>query len=300
VNVSSLKNKNAHRKVLVIYNPTAGWRRRRRFEQIISTLVADGVDVDVRATTKRGDAEQFAGEASAEKYDVVAIAGGDGTINEAINGLSDQSPPLAVIPLGTANVLAHEIGQDNSVNEIAKTIAHGQPKNVAIGLVNGRRFVMMAGFGFDAYVVNHVQPKIKRLLGKMAYVLSTLRALCMFSFPAYRVSINGESVDVASAVIANGRYYGGKFVCAREAHLEDARLHAVLFLKPGVLRTLRYAVWLALNRLHKLPDVRIIPATEIAVAYVDDDPVQGDGDIVAHLPAQISLAPRALALLMPS
>lgn len=288
-----------HRRVLVIHNPTAGWRRRRRFERILSALIAEGVDVDVRPTTKRGDAEAFAMSADPEKLDAIAVAGGDGTINEVVNGLGDKKLALAVIPLGTANVLAHEIGLGGTPCEIARTIATGRAQPISVGIVNGRRFVMMAGFGFDAHVVAQVKPAVKKFLGKTAYVLSTLKTLASFRFPRYRVIVDGESFDVASAVIANGHFYGGTFVCAPDARLQDPSLHVVLFMKPGVLRTMRYAVWLALGRLTKLPDVKIVPATDITVERVDAEPVQGDGDILASLPARITLAPAALALLMP-
>lgn len=289
----------APRRVLVIHNPTAGWRRRRRFEKFLSALVDEGVDVHVRPTTQRGDAEAFASEADPSEIDVIAVAGGDGTINEVINGLAASLIPLAVMPLGTANVLAHEIGLTVSATAVAKTIAHATPKPISLGVVNGRRFVMMAGFGFDAYVVSQVNPGIKRLLGKTAYVISTLRALMAFSYPKYRVSVDGTTYDVASAVIANGHFYGGTFVCAPDARLSDPSLHVVLFLKQGVVRTVRYAIWLAMGRLHRLADVKIIPATNVVVEDVSDDPVQGDGDILAHLPANISLAPKSLAVLMP-
>ena len=288
------------RRVLVIHNPTAGWRRRNRNKKFMTALVDEGVDVYVRPTTKRGDAEAFAREADPADVDVIAVAGGDGTINEVINGLSDQTIPLAVMPLGTANVLAHEIGLQMTPKNIARTIAHASPKPISLGVVNGRRFVMMAGFGFDAYVVSRVNPGVKKLLGKTAYVVSTLRALLAFNFPKYRVSVDGQSFNVASAVIANGHFYGGTFVCAPDARLEDPSLHVVLFLNPGAMRTVRYAIWLALGRLHRLPDVKIIPAIDVVVEKWNDDPVQGDGDILAHLPAQISLAPRQLDVLMPN
>ncbi len=290
----------ARRRVLVIHNPTAGWRRRRRFERILAALVREGLDVRVRPTTRRGDAEAFAGEASSKEIDVLAVAGGDGTVNEVANGLKDPNLPLAVIPLGTANVLAHEIGLGGSPAEIARTIAVGEPKPIAVGVVNGRRFVMMAGFGFDAFVVASVRPRVKRFLGKAAYVLATLGALLTFKFPRYRVSVDGRNYDVASAVIANGHFYGGTFVCAPDARLEDPSLHVCLFLGAGPWRTIRYAVWLALGRLSELDDVLIVPATSIEVEPVDHGPVQGDGDILAHLPASISLETGKLRLMVPA
>ena len=294
------ENTQAARRVLVIHNPTAGWRRRRRFERFLSALVDQGVDVHVRPTTKHGDAEAFARDANPDDVDVIAVAGGDGTINEVINGLTHSTIPLAIMPLGTANVFAHEIGLSVMPMDVAKTIAHGTPKPISLGVVNGRRFVMMAGFGFDAYVVSQVNPKIKRLFGKGAYVISTLCALLKFNFSKYRIWVDGQQYDVASAVIANGHFYGGTFVCAPDARLNDPSLHVVLFLNPGVARTIRYAMWLGMGRLHRLPDVKIIPATNVIVEDVADDPVQGDGDILAHLPARISLVPASLAVLMPN
>lgn len=299
-NVTPPTPSGSRRRVLVIQNPTAGWRRQRRFERILNALVREGVDIDVRPTTKRGDAEAFARHADPNHVDLIAVAGGDGTINEVVNGLQDSILPLAIMPLGTANVLAHEIGLDGAPAEIARTIAHGTPRPISVGIVNGRRFVMMAGFGFDAYVVSTVKPNVKRMFGKAAYVLSTLAALMSFRFPKYRVRVDGETFDVASAVIANGHFYGGTFVCARDARLDDPTLQVVLFLRRGVWPTIRYAVWLALGRLEKLPDVKIVPATDIEVERVDAGPVQGDGDILAHLPARITLAPAALALMMPA
>ncbi|MDA0996574.1 MAG: diacylglycerol kinase family lipid kinase [Proteobacteria bacterium] len=288
------------RRVLVIHNPTAGWRRRRRFERILAALIGEGLDIRVRRTTKRGDAEAFAAEATAAEFDVVAIAGGDGTINEAVNGLTDPNLALAVIPLGTANVLAHEIGLGGAPADIARTIAIGEPRAISVGVVNGRKFVMMAGVGFDAFVIASIRPCLKRVLGKTAYVLTTLWALFRFKFPRYRVTVDGKTFDVASAVIANGHYYGGTFVCAPEARLWDPTLHVCLFLGGGAWRTLQYAAALTFGRLDRLSDVVVVPANAIEVEPVDHGPVQGDGDVLAHLPARISLLPAALRILVPA
>lgn len=109
----------------------------------------------------------------------------------------------------------------------------------------------------------------------------------------------GAVWETASLVIANGHFYGGRFVCARNARLDEAKLFAVLFLKPGPVRALRYALWLAAGRLDRLADVRIVPATDIAVEREDNGPVHGDGDIVGRLPARITLIPSGVSLVMP-
>src|SRR5690242_8459419 len=138
---------------MVIYNPTAGRRRRRKLDAVVDALTQHGVQVTLRATTCRGDAERLSGEASSRDFDRLVVAGGDGTINEAINGLRDRTLPLAIVPLGTANVLAAELDLPLDPPAVAEAIVQGRPRAVAIGRVNGRAFAMMAGVGFDAYVV---------------------------------------------------------------------------------------------------------------------------------------------------
>src|SRR5262249_60700955 len=149
---------------------------------------------------------------------LLVIAGGGGTINEAVNGLLSRgggaASPLALVPLGTANVLANEIGLVTAPAAVARTIARGAAVRAYVGIANGRCFTAMAGAGFDAHVVAHVSLRLKRLLGKGAYVLESLRQLWRFPFPRYRVTIDGQSYDAASVIVAKGHYYGGRHLRA--------------------------------------------------------------------------------------
>jgi YegS/Rv2252/BmrU family lipid kinase len=289
----------APRRVAVIYNPIAGWRRRRRFRRVLDGLAAMGCPVTVFATAARGDAEAFARTLDTEAFDVVAAAGGDGTINEVANGLVDRGLPLAVIPLGTANVLAAEIGIPETPQAIARVVAEGAPRPIVLGYVNGRRFVQMAGVGFDAHVVAHVTPGLKRALGKFAYVLWSLAGLLRFPFRRYRLTVDGTTFEAASAVIANGHYYAGRYTCAPDARLEEPTLKVCLFERSGRLSVLRYGLALLLGRLHRLSDVHVVTATTIAIEGGADEPVQGDGDIVAHLPLTAGLNGATLDLIFP-
>src|SRR5262249_4555204 len=150
--------------------------------------------------------------------------------------------------LGTANVLAAELGID-TLAEAAEAATAGRPLLCRPGLANGRAFVMMAGVGFDAHVVAGVSAPLKRLLGKGAYVLEMLRQLRRFPFPCYRVEIDSAVHEATSAIIAHGRYYGGRFVVAPEARLDQPELHVCLFRRGGPWHTVRYALALALGRL---------------------------------------------------
>ncbi|MAO55725.1 MAG: lipid kinase [Rhodospirillaceae bacterium] len=290
----------APRNALVIFNPTAGGRRRARLDRVLAHMRALGAVVTLHETTARGDAERTAREAPADVHDVIVAAGGDGTINEVINGLAGRDVPLGIIPLGTANVLAAELDLPTDAEGLARTIALGRLQPVTLGEVNGRRFVQMAGVGFDAHVVASVDTGMKRLVGKLAYVWETLRGFFRFDFRPYHLIVDGKAYDVGSAVFANGHFYGGRFVCAREARLTDPHLHVCLFKSVGPWSALRYAAWMMLGRLDKLPDYEVIPATSIVVEGAAGEPVQGDGDIVATLPLDARISADRLDMLVPA
>ena len=284
-------------RLAVVFNPTAGRRKAKRLAAALALLRDAGEAVDLERTTARGDAERLAHDAPREQ--TVIIAGGDGTANEAANGrLAAGGGRLALIPLGTANVLAAELGIE-TLAQAAQAATAGRPLLCRPGIANGRAFVMMAGVGFDAHVVAGVSSRVKRLIGKGAYVLEMLRQLVRFPFPVYRVSIDGVAHEAASVVVARGRYYGGRFVVAPEARLDRAELHVCLFRRGGIFRTLRYAVALGMGNLAKLPDIEIVVGQRVVIEGPPGDPVQGDGDIIARLPVTIELSPVSLELMRP-
>lgn len=287
-------------RALVIFNPVAGWRRRRFLRRVLDELGRRGVRVTVRETRGRGDAERFAREASAAAFDRLVVAGGDGTINEAVNGLRDRALPVAIVPLGTANVLAAEIGLRIDAAAVAAAIASGPVRPVAMGRVNGRRFAMMAGIGFDAHVVEHVSLPLKRATGKLAYIAEMLSRMRAYRPTLYEVCIDGRVHRAASAIIAKGHFYGGRFVCAPAARLDSPDLHVCLFGRAGRVQIVRYAAALALGALHRLPDVTIVPARHVEVLGPAGEPVQGDGDTLARLPAAVDVLPDDLRLVMPA
>jgi len=292
------------RRMTVVFNPTAGSRRRLRLEQTLALLREAGCEVAVHATAARGDAETIARtfRDKPPASDMLVVAGGDGTINEAVNGLlanGGASWPLAVVPLGTANVLAAEIGLATEPAAVARTIADGRAVCAYVGTANGRCFTAMAGVGFDAHVVANVDVGLKRRFGKGAYVIESLRELFRFRFPRYRVTVDGRSLEAASVIVAKGHYYAGRYVCAPDARLDEPEFHVCLFERGGRWNAVRYAVALALGRLPKLADFRIVRGRSVMIEGPAGDPVQGDGDIIARLPVRIDIAPQPLRLIVP-
>jgi YegS/Rv2252/BmrU family lipid kinase len=293
------------RHLLMIRNPAAG-RRGGLFAGTLHRLQALGCRVEVRETVAPGDAEAWARDSAAAGYDLVVAAGGDGTIREVINGLvgNPEAPPLAILPLGTANVLAVEIGLSSDPTAVADTIAAGASRPICLGRIRGQNdsgtvFTAMAGVGFDAHVVAGVNLGLKRLLGKGAYVAEALQQLGTFRFPRYRLVADGHVYEAASVIVANGRHYAGRYVCAPAAAIAEPMLHVCLFDSGGRFAVLRYMAALQTGRLAARPDYRIVPARHVTISAPTGEPVQADGDIVAHLPVEIDVLAGAVRLVMP-
>lgn len=287
-------------RTLVIYNPTAGPGRQRRLRDGLERLVSSGQAVDVRPTRCAGDAERLAREAPGD-YGALVVAGGDGTINEAVNGLlrrPNGRPLLGILPLGTANVLALELGLPLKPAAAAAVIGAGRRAAIRPGCANGRYFTMMAGVGFDAHVVEGVRPQVKRWLGKGAYGLEIGRQLLGYRDRRYRISIGEARFEAATAIVAKGRYYGGPFVLAPQASPFLDSLQVCLFGRGGRGAVLRMLLALGTGRIGRQGDVRFVAADRLSIEGAGPEPVQADGDIIARLPVEVSLAETSLQVLV--
>lgn len=291
------------RRLLVIHNPTAGRRARGRFERWCAALDRLGCALTVVPTEGPRHAIELARGADSRRFDAVAVAGGDGTINEAVNGLTGSSLPLALLPLGTANVLANELELPRDLQRLAETAAFAPARSILPGeiLADGHnepwRFLLMAGIGFDAEVVANLDLGLKRRIGKGAYAWGSLLELARHEKRRFTASIDGTRIDPASLVIARAHFYGGRFVLAPEARLGSPQLYAVEF--PGVSRlaTLRYMAAVVMGMLARQCDVRVESVKRIEIDGPAGAPIQVDGDVRLHLPARISLGSEPIAII---
>ena len=303
--------------VLLIRNPTAGRRRRGLVDAVMRQVRAAGWTVDLVDTCARGDARRLAETCDAGRYGVIAVAGGDGTINEVVNGLSrrcDTAPPLAIVPLGTANVLAHELGLDASAATIAQTILSGRavlmhPGEASDSLEKGgdpRCFSLMAGAGFDAKVVAGVSARLKRRFGKAAYVWGSLIETRRYRPVRYAVEVDGVRYEAASVIVTRCRHYAGPYVVAPLAALSEPLLHVCLFERWGRSHTLRFGLALLLGRLPRAGGYRVVAGRDVRLSVLSDagelrpQPVQIDGDDALTLPVSIGVAAGAVRLLQPA
>ncbi len=291
-------------KCLIIYNPTAGRRRRRKLDAGMAKLRDMEISVALAETTGPGDSETMARDAE-DGLTMIVVAAGDGTINGAVNGLMARAaagrpvPPLGILPLGTANVLAGELGLPTQSEAAARVLATGRTARINLGRANGRYFSIMAGVGFDARVVERIDPSVKRLLGKGAYVLATLRELIELTPARFHVVADDAALDASAAVIASGHYYAGRFVLAPKASLVGSRLQICVFRRFGRWAVIRYLIAMALGLLPRLSDFMVVPAESATVTGIEGSPVQGDGDILAHLPLNAEIVPRAIEVIVP-
>lgn len=300
--------------ILLIRNPTAGRRRRGLVDEVVRLVRDAGWTVDLVDTEAVGDARRLAETCDANRYPVVAVAGGDGTINEVVNGLSrrtDGGPALAIVPLGTANVLAHELGLRARAAEVANTIVAGRevlvrPGEASNGAGAPRCFSLMAGAGFDAKVVAGVSAPLKRRLGKAAYVWRSMIETRRYRPVRYRVEIDGARYEAASVIVTRARLYAGPYVVAPKAALGEPLLHVCLFERWGRVHTLRFGLALLRGRLPRAGGYRVVTGSDVKISVLHDagelrsQPVQIDGDNALTLPVSIAVASGAVRLLQPA
>lgn len=289
------------KKALIVFNPTAGRGRLRRLETVIDGLGLLGCRYELFRTSLQGDAETAARLAVEQDFDLVVAAGGDGTVNEVANGLAaaDSRLPLAFLPLGTANVLAAEIGLAATPRAFLAMIGRGRQRTVRLGQVDGRRFLLMASAGLDATVVRHVDLVLKRQTGQLAYAVEAVRQTLDYDFPQFAVTVDGAAYEARMVVVCKARCYGGPFLVAPEADLSVPRFEVVLLADGGVTSLLRYGVGLLSGKLPKMRGVRVVPGTAVTIDGPLGAPVQADGDLVGTLPIEVRMCDQSITLVTP-
>lgn len=286
------------RRVAVIYNPAAGARQRGRLRRLLKRLKSAGHEILLRRTEGPGDATVIAASLDEGAVDVVLAAGGDGTINEVANGLIGRSLPLAIAPLGTANVLAWELGHGLALSRAASAVAKGEVVRIRPALVGERGFLLMASAGLDARVVAGVDTRLKRKIGKAAYGLAALREIFRPQAAPIALQIDGRDERAALAVVTHAAHYAGPFVIARDARLGDDRLTVVLVKDGRKSSLLRCGLALLLNRIPQTPGVELRRAETVVFAGPEGEPVQSDGDLIGRMPLTIRVGEGELSLIV--
>lgn len=286
----------------LIVNPIAGGGRvRRRWPRLEQALHERGVRWQAFWTEYGGHATALAQQACQQRYDAVVAVGGDGTLNEVVNGAVGSDVPVGLIPLGTGVDFSRSAKLPRSPGEALDVILAGRVQRVDVGVVNDRYFCNVAGTGFDATVADRVNRSGLKRGGVIPYVQAIFQTLFTYNNAPFKISLDDEKHEVTSLLmaVANGRYYGGGLMICPEAELADGCFDVCIVGDVGKISTL-----LLLPRVfsggHKThPRVQFIRARRVTVEGPTDLRVQADGELIGNLPATFEMKQAALPMLLP-
>lgn len=289
------------RHALLIVNPRAGFlTRSRALGRVIEAAGALGWALEVRETVTRGDATRFAAQAVARHAPVVLVAGGDGTLNEAIQALAGTSTAVGAVPLGTVNVWVRELGLPLDPVEAVRQLLTGQIRRVDLGLANGRYFLLMAGLGFDAEAVHAVEGEPKRRFGPLAFFAAGLVAALRTRGTRVRLRADGDVFETQAALVTvgNTRLWAGAVKITHRATAADGLLDVCIFPGESLLSKLRHLGLVLLGWHAEDPDVTYLQVRELLMAARPPVPIQVDGEPLGTTPARIEVVPGALRVLV--
>ncbi|MFN7931149.1 MAG: diacylglycerol kinase family protein [Blastocatellia bacterium] len=303
----------AGKNIVLIYNPKAGGLHQTTavVQRLLTALEVNGIAVanhQVLATTCAGDATRLAAQAVEQKADLVIVCGGDGTINETAQALVGTATALAILPAGTANVLAKEMRLPRRAEDLARLIAAGSQREISVGLASKpdkswqRYFLLMAGIGLDATIIETVNPAQKKQWGLGSYVLAGLKTLVQWPVRPFTLQYDQRQCEATFAIVANAANYAAWFKIAPRSTMDSPQLDICIFNSQSRLMYLGYA-FLSLFGAHTIsPDVIYEPITAINAQNKEAAttiPVQLDGELVGHLPMQFSCVSQALRIVAP-
>jgi YegS/Rv2252/BmrU family lipid kinase len=288
---------------MLVFNPNAGQAEalERELDAAASVWRAAGWSVTLEPTRAAGDGIRLGRLAGERGYNLVVAAGGDGTINEVINGIAGSTTALAPLPLGTMNVWARELRLPLQPRAAAEALLDWQVRPIDLGRAGERYFLLMAGIGFDAAITAGVKAGEKRRLGALAYVLRGVQQALSLRGARVRLIIDGRPIKgrVLQVVIGNTQLYGGLVKITDRAVIDDGLLDVCVLKGENGLS----AVWRLisiLGRRHAYdPEVAYYRARSVRIAARPRLPVQVDGDPIGETPMSFEVAPGALYALLP-
>ena len=312
----------AMRRVALIYNPASGQSsggRAGRIAQAIAVLEKAGVEVQAIATHSPASAAAQAQQAVREGCDTILACGGDGTVHETLQGLVGQSAALGVIPMGTANALASDLGISFSAAKAAKVLLEATPVRVSVGRVfyrdsdgnqRSRYFIVAAGVGVDAHFFSRLDSRLKRRFGYAAYLAEALRLWATHTFPTFSASVvesgsgHARTEEVSQLLAVRISNFGGLVQkLAPGASISNSNLHVIAIKTRSRLRYLRFMAAVMLRRHTFGKTIELIDTVRVECSELAGSAartfVEADGELLGGLPVRIEIVPQALTLLIP-
>jgi diacylglycerol kinase (ATP) len=285
----------------IIYNPRSGNQRERSAEvaEFSSLLGKQGYEVEAQATAGPNHATELAGAAVKRPYDLLVAHGGDGTMNEVLQGMVGSSLPLVVWPGGTANVLALDLKLPRRPTEIVEMIAQNNRLRITVGLAGTRYFFFTAGIGLDAEVINAVNAQLKKHIGKGAFWIAGFSHLVKWQPTTITLKIDDKVHTGTFAVIGNSHGYGGTLSLTPFARLNDENLDICIFSGKSKIKYINYLVSCLNNDQIGSQGVTYLKTKRIEASSIRPLPVQVDGEVIGFLPMTFEAVPDALTLIVP-
>jgi diacylglycerol kinase (ATP) len=288
----------------IILNPFA---QSGRSHSLAKPLAEISNRIQIKLTVGREGGTKEAEAAVSEGAKVIVAAGGDGTINEVLNGMLESGLPLGILPVGSVNVFARELKIPLKWSDAWDVIQRGKYREIDVVRIDyhrggksvRRHFVQLAGFGFDAEIVKQVTWEKKRKWGPLSYVFEGLKCL-RAEYPPIKVKMDGgESKECAFALIGNGKFYGGPFHVFKKASFDDGMMDVCLFEKTGVIPTVKYLAAIANGSHDRTKGIIYKHAKKVEITSIEHVPIEVDGEFVGETPAKLTVIPKGLKILVP-
>jgi YegS/Rv2252/BmrU family lipid kinase len=298
-------------RIKLILDPYAGGGKGKRFLPQIKRVLGKGNLLDVFLTKGPGQALLSAQEAARKDFNIIVVGGGDGTLNEVINGILmiRSNLPVGLVPLGVANDAAWALGIPMDPLKACEIVLKGKMKRIDLGKAtkpNLRYFLSMADYGYVGSVLHKVESKFqlqlfkfKLHLEKILYLINSYIQLFKYRFPSLEVKINDSLHKGYIVVVSNSGYYMGNFRIAPQAVIDDGYLDVCLFKKRGKLDMHRYFLSLLFNKLYELSDVEFYRGKKVSITSSEKTPGTIDGDPFGFTPAEFEIAPQILPVIVP-
>jgi diacylglycerol kinase (ATP) len=285
-------------KLAIILNPAARAEKARLLEEKVRSLPGDHTFL---VSSRPGEAVELAKQLGQEGYTTIVAAGGDGTINEVVNGIAGLDVSLGILPMGTMNVFASELGlQPHQLDRSWEIIEEGFAREVDLARANDRYFVQLAGIGLDALAVQETDLSVRRSIGPISYIIAAAQVI---GRPAPRLEIcfdEAEQTEGCFVLIGNGRFYGGTFPVFRDARNDDSVLDALVFKHQGYLDIIRYLQGVLVGNHVDFTDIEYRQVRSLRISSDRSVPVEIDGEVAFETPAYFQIAPYRLRVLVPS
>ncbi len=292
-------------KLGLVYNPAAGsGRRRAPLENVRAALEAAGAQVQLFPTRSAGDGVEQ-GRRAALAHPCVAVYGGDGSVNEVLNGVaaSGASPRVLLLPGGTMNVLCRDLGVPLDPLRAAKLLGEGIPQSIYLGNAEGRYFALMASAGVDSAVVHYMNFRagLKKGLGPWAFAWEALRQFWSYRFPPIEV-VTGEGTEYLgySVVIGKSKGYGGWFSITRDARATTPDFQVAVCVGRNRFFYSWYVLLALTGQIHRSSDYRFFRTSRLQLRSAHPVRLQIDGDSAGELPREFCVDGTSVQVLCPA